>query len=449
MASFNGVFRCAVENHEILVDHIPHGPNQYNPHGLNIRFQRMIRVPKDANQYKISPKGLGRFPLSKVRDYAAKLPSSIAGKGGVFFPMYQKEAMWIELRLTGPFMIKFYSGGVNVMSCESCLEDRSTKIRPVLANNDKNIQDYVVTPNQSSLDGIATSSGVLRQFVAVPFRGGCAFEAQFMGQEGVGGLQIEITPSLPKKQAPDIVWPPCTPSEDFIIYVKTLVGEITVMPCSLRDQIGNVRGSIWDQEGIALEQERLTYYGRQLTSEETLEDIGVQNKHTLHILLTLRGYACNTCGNGRITPMSIALDGKINQVVSKDPYAPDTWSRASTLTIPVHIMNIATFCEITGEDPPPCPITAATYARAGLPVFDFPEKPIDIPWSYGIITNGNQPIVKPQEQKQYGDVVETHCIDMSSLDDPDGLLNPEGPLREFRTLTDLQNELRSKNEDTN
>jgi hypothetical protein len=33
-------------------------------------------------------------------------------------------------------------------------------------------QDYIVTPNQRGLDGVAVSLGIVRQFVAVPAKSG-------------------------------------------------------------------------------------------------------------------------------------------------------------------------------------------------------------------------------------------------------------------------------------
>ena len=41
------------------------------------------------------PPSLGVFPLRHVDDYADRVPASWREKGGVFLPMYQREAMWI------------------------------------------------------------------------------------------------------------------------------------------------------------------------------------------------------------------------------------------------------------------------------------------------------------------------------------------------------------------
>lgn len=56
---------------------------------LNIKFERTVRVADNGNASDLPP-GLGTFPIYKTADYAATLPSSMAGKGGFMIPMYRK-----------------------------------------------------------------------------------------------------------------------------------------------------------------------------------------------------------------------------------------------------------------------------------------------------------------------------------------------------------------------
>jgi len=56
-------------------------------------------------------------------------------------------------------------------------------------------QDYIVSPGQLWLDGIAIKPGVVRQFVAMPMDSGYSIERQVTGMDNVGGLQLEIIPS--------------------------------------------------------------------------------------------------------------------------------------------------------------------------------------------------------------------------------------------------------------
>jgi hypothetical protein len=44
------------------------------------------------------------------------MPDDMVKKGGVFLPMFQKEAMWLNFSSLQPFAIKIYVGGVNAIS---------------------------------------------------------------------------------------------------------------------------------------------------------------------------------------------------------------------------------------------------------------------------------------------------------------------------------------------
>ncbi|CAK7206831.1 hypothetical protein SEUCBS139899_009637 [Sporothrix eucalyptigena] len=64
---------------------------------LVVSFQRTIRIPEDAKSYDLPP-GLGRLPLFNLFPFSAKLPPEIVAQGGLFMPLYQFEAMWIDFR---------------------------------------------------------------------------------------------------------------------------------------------------------------------------------------------------------------------------------------------------------------------------------------------------------------------------------------------------------------
>ena len=87
--------------------------------------------------------------------------------------------MWISLRSRVPFAVQIFVGGVNAVSGEPIGEDEATMMRRLnLMEKKKSIQDYVVTPKQLWLDGIATDKGRVRQFVAMPLGSGYSVEAR-------------------------------------------------------------------------------------------------------------------------------------------------------------------------------------------------------------------------------------------------------------------------------
>jgi hypothetical protein len=98
--------------------------------------------------------------------------------------------MWIIFTSKNNFAIKVYAGGVNCITGKSinALEDASQ------ASMLETEQDYVVSPSQRWLDGIATAAGRVRQFVAAPIGSGFSIEAQMSKTEDIAGLQFDVTP---------------------------------------------------------------------------------------------------------------------------------------------------------------------------------------------------------------------------------------------------------------
>ena len=52
-------------------------------------------MPDDSKLHQL-PASLGIFPLFNVEDHASILPKEIKDQGGLFLPMWQREALWIE-----------------------------------------------------------------------------------------------------------------------------------------------------------------------------------------------------------------------------------------------------------------------------------------------------------------------------------------------------------------
>ena len=114
-------------------------------------------MPDDDKIHPL-PDSRGQFPLFNVEAFASQLPERITKRGGIFFPMWQREALWIQFSHSGGnthYAIRVNIGHINVVSGLDIYEV-----------SDK--QDYLVVPGQQWLDGIAVSPGVVRQFVAMP-----------------------------------------------------------------------------------------------------------------------------------------------------------------------------------------------------------------------------------------------------------------------------------------
>jgi hypothetical protein len=145
------------------------------------------------------------------------------------------EAMWINFESMNnkKFAIRPFLGGVNGISGEASTGNMASLLRRM--NSLTSEQDYIVLPVQKWLDGIATSPGVVKQFVATniaPARRvanqkskkrpksdgngsrapeneddedgedaqiGATVEWQVTGQDTVGGVQLQIIPSFDVK----------------------------------------------------------------------------------------------------------------------------------------------------------------------------------------------------------------------------------------------------------
>ena len=69
--------------------------------------------------------------------------------------------------------------------------------------------------------------------------------------------------------------------------------------------------------------------------------------------------------------MGLAPGGRMRQEIYDDPYGLDAWDQRHSSRCFVNIVNSRQWLAITGERPPTEPPTAARYAKAGLPWFDY------------------------------------------------------------------------------
>ena len=164
-------------------------PEVHDQARCSLGFQRTLRIPDDGRDYPLPP-GLGSFSLRHIDDYAPQLPEDWRRRGGVVAPMYQAEALWINLgaRSDYPFAVKVATGKVCAVTGETWVNH---------LNSDP--QDYVVLPEQPWLDGYCVEKGVIRQFVAMPLGEGYTVEEQITGAAQHGGLQIVAYPMKPER----------------------------------------------------------------------------------------------------------------------------------------------------------------------------------------------------------------------------------------------------------
>ncbi|KAK0732099.1 hypothetical protein B0H67DRAFT_655359 [Lasiosphaeris hirsuta] len=162
------------------------------PGELEISFNRTLRLPEDGKTHN-QPVRLGGVTVNSMAGLAKKLEASgnaslvdMARKGGVFFPLYQREAMFLSFKARrDAFAVRVFVGGVNAVSGLPWNAHPGHKVAA---------QDYLSVPPQRYLDGVCVAKDVVKQFVAMPLGSGYSVEKQVTGKETVGGMQLEIIP---------------------------------------------------------------------------------------------------------------------------------------------------------------------------------------------------------------------------------------------------------------
>ncbi|KAH8656161.1 hypothetical protein BGZ60DRAFT_435262 [Tricladium varicosporioides] len=336
---------------------------------VEISFQRTVKVPDDHNSSKLPP-SFGKFPLYPIKDHAAKLPPGMVAKGGLFFPMYQKEAMWIRFKSERPYAVKIYTGAVNAISGEPIIETAATRLRRQASKvQNKSIQDYLILPDQKWLDGICTSPGKVRQFVAMPIGSGYSVEAQVTGEDTTGGLQFEITPEAETIDIQVIAVVNAT----YLEFRFTLPSSTTVDAVKLRIQ----KDSKFQPEDIR--KYNLVFDGEPLEDNCLLSDYSIEDgaEILLHPINRTSGPKSIWGGGQKKEEMTIAPGGFISQAVVQDK-GGRTWDPARTKVFNVQILNTIYFQQVTGLIAPKSPIDAETCAKLGIQFYNIEEKPSDV-----------------------------------------------------------------------
>lgn len=260
---------------------------------FSLVFQRTLRIPDDGRTYPLPP-GLGMFPLRRVDDFKHRVPSDWVKHGGVFLPMFQREAMWLSFSSRMPHALKVAVGKVCALTGERWRERLMKKP-----------QNYLVAPQQPWLDGICVGRGRIRQFVAMPLGIGYTVEGQVTGEERFGGIQLKLFAPKPGR-FPE--------SRGFSASEMCALGAPPPpMACAAP------------------------------APQRARSSAGA---------------------------MGLGAGGRMKQKIYPDDFGLDSWDAHNTARLYVHIVNSELWREITGEAPPPSPVTAKEYAARGLPWFD-------------------------------------------------------------------------------
>lgn len=328
---------------------------------VTITLHRTLRLPEDGKTHALPP-SLGSFPVRAVADYLDKVPASWREHGGVFMPLYQREAMWMGFHVDGATTlptkhaaIKVAAGKVNAVSGKAWTDKLEKPEDAVIGGKDP-LQDYMVVPGQPWLDGFNTGDSVVRQFVAMPLGMGYTVEKQVTGKEDVGGIQVAVYPA--KIGA--------IPEARFTGYP----GAITTGSLKEYKTSGPVLyagGAIHDGSASA-------------NLFPMNEDCYIPTRSATSTLLSAKSMP-------KGAEMGLAAGGKMTQKIYADPHGIDAWNQDEPHKLFIHIVNSQMWQEITGEAAPESPVSAHTYTAHGLPWFSIYDENVQAVQGSGTLAN--------------------------------------------------------------
>jgi len=275
--------------------------------GFTITLHRTIRLPEDGKSHSLPP-SRGHFAMKRIEDYKDKVPAAWKDHGGVFIPMFEREAMW--LGFSGPTSaVKVATGKVNAVSGGKW----SQELQPPTGVDGKDPeQDYMVAPDpQPWLDGFNIGGGQIRQFVAMQMGKSYTVEAQVTGKEDVGGIQVLVIPPKP--------------------------GAIKVPQYTYRGDPEIYAASIAAFEPYNTSAEP---FGAPIATRSSSRSFN------------------------KSTEMGLAQGGRMEQKVYEDPHGIEVWDQAKAERVFIHIVNAELWKQITGEKCPESPIAASEYKGA-------------------------------------------------------------------------------------
>jgi hypothetical protein len=71
-----------------------------------------------------------------------------------------------------------------------------------------------------------------------------------------------------------------------------------------------------------------------------------------------------------VKEMGLAAGGMISQTIIADSYPADSWDIGAAVMMNIQILDVESFCNVTGQPAPTTPVDAKTYADHGYPFFE-------------------------------------------------------------------------------
>jgi Ubiquitin family len=180
----------------------------------------------------------------------------------------EREAMRIKFISRRPYAVQVFVGSINAISGESLAETHRRESQAETSAHTLAKQNYVVVPEQEWLDTIATTTGYVRQFVAMPVGSSYSVEIQATGKEEYAGMLFSVTPP---ESHPSLVPQPTsdfsTKNRDLNLRVISPINQVLFPFCILAsadDTVYNLMYLIQEHTNIPVLRQRLIYNTKNL-----------------------------------------------------------------------------------------------------------------------------------------------------------------------------------------
>lgn len=112
--------------------------------------------------------------------------------------------------------------------------------------------------------------------------------------------------------------------------------------------------------------------------------------------------------------MGLAPGGRMRQEIYEDPFSIHDWDTEHGSRCFIHLVNSATWRQVTGEAPPTKPLTAQQYSAAGYPWFDYydaEQKALE----GGQVLGGVKSIQEMREAKRRGALPDNEPVSIAKV----------------------------------
>jgi hypothetical protein len=140
--------------------------------------------------------------------------------------------------------------------------------------------------------------------------------------------------------------------------------------------------------------------------------------------------------------MAVAAGGWISQTIARGPYSASRWEAGQPIVFNVQVLNSDCFDFVTGRAALPSPVDARTYTDLGCPFFEMYGEPSGITGKFAQVMSVAE--LDEDDETHYTPPIKKIKLagrGKSNLDS-DSLLNPNGPLSVFRSLFEIEAELK-------